>query len=166
MDGVSRHMGARVGLQLKALIGEKVEQAIWLDFPVSNNETEYEAIIAIVDLAQSVSLEKLLIHSDSQLVVGEVNGEYETREQRMARYVGLVKQHSVNGLMARNVIFIKKMSRVGVPIRVNGSCSCRVNVRIVSTFANPNPTRIITVSTFANSNPTRLLFVFGWSTRI
>ena len=75
-------MGARVGLQLKALIGEKVEQFIWLDFPVSNNETEYEAILAIVDLGQSVSLEKLLIHSDSQLVVGKVNGEYETREQR------------------------------------------------------------------------------------
>ena len=44
-------------------------------------------------------------------------------------------------------------------IRVNGSCSCRVNVRIVSTFVNPNPTRIINVSTFANPNPTHLLFV-------
>ena len=41
---------------------------------------------------------------------------------------------------------------VGVAIRVNGSCSCRVNVLIVSTFANPNPTY--------------LLFVLGGSTRI
>ena len=55
---------------------------------------------------------------------------------------------------------------VGVAIRVHGSCSCRVNVRIVSTFINPNPTRIINVSTFANSNPTQLLFVLGRSTRI
>ena len=55
---------------------------------------------------------------------------------------------------------------VGVAIRVNGSCSCRVNVRIVSTFANPNPTRIINVSTFANLNPTHLLFVLGGSTQI
>ena len=29
---------------------------------------------------------------------------------------------------------------VGVAIRVNESCSCCVNVRIVSTFVNPNPT--------------------------
>ena len=55
MDGTSCHIGARVDLQLKALIGEKVEQAIRLDFPVSNNGTKYEAILAGVDLAQSVS---------------------------------------------------------------------------------------------------------------
>ena len=55
MDGASLHTRARVGLQLKALIGEKVDQAIRLDFPASNNETEYEAILAEVDLAQSVS---------------------------------------------------------------------------------------------------------------
>ena len=61
--------------------------------------------------------------------------------------------------------FIFKMV-VGVAIRVNGSCSCCVNVRIVSTFVNPNPTQIINVSTFANPNPTYLLFVLGRSTRI
>ena len=92
VDDVSHHMGAGVGLQLKAPTGERVEQAIWLDFPASNNETEYEAILAGVDLAQSVSSKKLLKHSDSQLVVGQVNGEYETRDQSMARYVGPVKE--------------------------------------------------------------------------
>ena len=63
-------MGARVGLQLKAPTGERVEQAIRLYFPVSNNETEYEAILTGIDLTQSVSSEKLLIPNDSQLVVG------------------------------------------------------------------------------------------------
>ena len=53
---------------------------------------ENEAILVGIDLAQSLSSEKLLICSDSQLVVGQVNGEYETRDQRMARYIGLVKQ--------------------------------------------------------------------------
>ena len=51
---------------------------------------------------------------------------------------------------------------VGVVIRVDGLCSCRV----VSTFVNPNPTRMITVLIFINSNPTYLLFVLGRSTRI
>ena len=64
MDGAPRQMGARVGLQLKAPIGERVEQAIRLDFLASNNETEYEAILAGIDLAQSVSSEKLLITLD------------------------------------------------------------------------------------------------------
>ena len=39
-----------------------------------------------------MSLEKLIIHSDSQLVVGQVNGEYETRDQHMIRYANLVKK--------------------------------------------------------------------------
>ena len=59
---------------------------------MSNYETEYELILARVDLSKSVSLEKLIIHNDSQLMVGKVNGEYETRDQCMAKYVSLVKQ--------------------------------------------------------------------------
>ena len=39
MDGASRHTGVGVGLQLKAPNKEKVDQAIQLDFPASNNET-------------------------------------------------------------------------------------------------------------------------------
>ena len=34
----------------------------------------------------------LLIQSDSQLVVGQVNEDYESRDPRMAKYVSLVKQ--------------------------------------------------------------------------
>ena len=87
MDGVSRQTGTSVGLQLKAPTGERVEQAIWLDFPTSNNEAEYEAILAGIDLVIPISLEKIIIQSHSQLVVGKVNGKYETRDQRMAKYV-------------------------------------------------------------------------------
>ena len=58
---------------------------------MSNNETEYEAILAEVDLATSVSSEKIIIRSDSQLIVAQVNEEYETRDQHMIKYVCLVK---------------------------------------------------------------------------
>ena len=91
MDDASRQTGASVGLQLKAPTGERIEQAILLDFLASNSEAEYEAILAGIDLAISVSSEKIAIQSDSQLVVGQVNEEYETRDQGMAKYVCLVK---------------------------------------------------------------------------
>ena len=78
VDNASCQTGVRVDLELRAPTGERIEQAIRLDFPASNNEIEYEAILARVDLAKSVSLEKLIIRSDSQLVVGHVNREYET----------------------------------------------------------------------------------------
>ena len=38
MDGTSRKKGVGVSLQLKAPIGERIEHAIQLDFPTSNNE--------------------------------------------------------------------------------------------------------------------------------
>ena len=61
-----------------------------MDFLASNNEVEYKAIIVGLDLVISVSSEKIIIRSDSQLVVGQVNGEYETRDQRMTKYVSLI----------------------------------------------------------------------------
>ena len=42
MDGASRQTGAGVGLQLKAPTGERIEHAIWLNSPASNNETKYK----------------------------------------------------------------------------------------------------------------------------
>ena len=75
----------------RALTGERIEHAIWLDFPASNNKIEYEEILAGINLAMSVSSEKIIVQSDSQLVVGQVNEEYETRDQGMIKYVCLDK---------------------------------------------------------------------------
>ena len=80
MDDASHQTGVGINLQLKALTGEMLEYAIWLGFPMPNNETEYKEILAEVDLPNFVSSEKLNISSDTQLVVGQVNGEYETRD--------------------------------------------------------------------------------------
>ena len=51
VDNASCDTGVDVDLQLKAATGEIVKQSIQLDFPASNNETEYEAILAGIDLA-------------------------------------------------------------------------------------------------------------------
>ena len=92
VDGASRQTGAGIGLQLNSSSEENIEQAIRLGFNASNNESEYEAVLAGIELETTVSTDKLLIQSDSQLVVGQVNAEYESRDPRMAKYVSLVKQ--------------------------------------------------------------------------
>ena len=75
MDAASRQTGVGLGLQLEASTREIIEQTIRLDFPASNNEAEYEAIIVRLVLTISVSSEKIIIRSDSKLVVGQVKGE-------------------------------------------------------------------------------------------
>ena len=61
MDCISHHTGAGIGLQLKVSTGEIVEQAIRLDFLVSNNETEFEVILVKIDLTQSMSNTEVVV---------------------------------------------------------------------------------------------------------
>ena len=65
VDGASRETEAGIGLQLKSPSREKIEQAIRLGFNASNNESEYEAILAKIELAAIMSTDKLMIRSDS-----------------------------------------------------------------------------------------------------
>ena len=58
VDDTSQQTGVGLGLQLKAPTEEIIEQAMLLNFPASNNEVEYEAIITKIDLTISVSSEK------------------------------------------------------------------------------------------------------------
>ena len=92
IDGASRHSGVGIGLLLTSPTGEKIEQAVRLGFSASNNESEYEAMIAELELTLAVGANCLFIQSDSQLVVGQVNAEFESREPRMAKYASLIKQ--------------------------------------------------------------------------
>ena len=92
IDRVSRQTGAGIGLQLRSPSGDKTEQAIRLRFSASNNESEYEAILAGLELEATLFADKLLVRSDSQLVVGQVNEEFESRDPRMVKYVSPVKQ--------------------------------------------------------------------------
>ena len=69
VDRASWQIGVGIGLHLKSPGRDKIEQAIWLGFSASNNELEYEAILAGIELVAAIFANKLIIQSDSQLVV-------------------------------------------------------------------------------------------------
>ena len=91
VDGASRSPGSGVRLLLQSPTRENLEQAIRLGFPASNNEAEYEAILSGLALALALSVSKLRVYSDSQLVVKHVQKEYEAKDERMARYLAKVR---------------------------------------------------------------------------
>ena len=64
---------------------------IRLEFHTTNNETEYEALIAGLDLAWAIGVENMIIHCDSQVLTSQVNGNYECNSERMKRYLNEVK---------------------------------------------------------------------------
>ena len=106
-----------------------IEHDIRLDFPSSNNEIEYEAILVRIDLVKSVSSEKLIIPNDSQLVVGQVNGEYETQDQCMVMYASLVKQR-LESFMAWKLENISRDSNEKVDALVTVAVSLQIKETI------------------------------------
>ena len=71
--------------------GDKIECMIRLDFPTTNNEVEYEALVAGLDLAKAAGAENMIIHCDSQVITSQINGDFECRNERMKKYLEEVK---------------------------------------------------------------------------
>ena len=99
VDGASRQTGVGIGLQLTSPTRERIEQEVQLGFSATNNESEYEAMVAGLELALAMGADNLSVQSDSQLVVGQVSAEFESRDPRMTKYAFLVK-HKLSALSA------------------------------------------------------------------
>ena len=61
-------------------------------FKAFNNLAEYEALVAGLRLSKEVSACHLIIYSDSQLIVNQVNFEYQTKQEKMVSYLEKAKE--------------------------------------------------------------------------
>jgi ribonuclease HI len=91
IDGSSTKEMSGAGVVLVSPEKDKFEYALQLRFRATNNKAEYEALLAGLKLSKSMGIENLTVKSDSQLIVGQVKGEYEAKEDRMKRYLTVVK---------------------------------------------------------------------------
>uniref|UniRef100_A0A2N9HF94 Uncharacterized protein n=1 Tax=Fagus sylvatica TaxID=28930 RepID=A0A2N9HF94_FAGSY len=91
IDGSSTKDSGGVGVVLRSPEGDIIKQAIRLQYPTTNNEAEYEALLVGLKTAKILGATELDVRSDSQLVVGQVNGDYEAKEGRMQQYLQLVR---------------------------------------------------------------------------
>jgi hypothetical protein len=74
-DGSVMKEGAGVGLVFILPLGVPMEYMVRLHFPTSNNAAEYKALINGLQIAVELSIKRLEIRGDSELVVGQVEGE-------------------------------------------------------------------------------------------
>ena len=80
-DGTSNQKGSRVGLVLTSSEKVIVEKSLRLDFPVTNNEAEYETLLEGMAMVQRMGGKSIKLFSDSRLVVGQVKGEFEAKDE-------------------------------------------------------------------------------------
>ena len=99
-DGSFNKQTKGYGVVLLSPEGDVVECMIYLDFPTTNNEAEYEALVVGLDLARATGATSVVIYCDSQVITNKINGDYECKGERMKRYLDQVKRR-VDDLQAK-----------------------------------------------------------------
>lgn len=133
VEDASSKQGSGVGIHMVSPHGEVIEQSFRLDFVASNNEAEYEALIARMQLAKACGAKKVSGYCDSQLVANQFSEELETRDECMEAYVKVVR-------------YLAKTFETFELIRIpQGDNSSADALAILASTSDPRLTRIIPV---------------------
>jgi ribonuclease HI len=65
------------------LTGTEVTYALPLDFPSTNSEAEYEALLVELRLAIRMKVERLPVRVDSLLVANQVKGDFDVWDEAL-----------------------------------------------------------------------------------
>ena len=92
VDDASSAKGA--GAKIVIITPEEIrlEHSFRLGFRASNNEAEYEALLAGLRTVLGTGAQDVEIYSDSRLVVSQVQGSFEAWDSQMKEYLRVVKQ--------------------------------------------------------------------------
>ena len=93
-DGASRgNPGpAAIGVTIKDKRGKLITFISQRIGRATNNQAEYRAIIAALEEATKLGANQVEIHSDSELVVRQINGEYRVKKATLKPLYQQVKQ--------------------------------------------------------------------------
>ncbi|XP_057418560.1 uncharacterized protein LOC130712759 [Lotus japonicus] len=92
VDGSSNESGSGAGVSIESLDKMLIEQSLKFEFRASNNQAEYEALIAGLRLAIELGVQRLYIKGDSQLVVKQVRDEYQVKDPQLPKYLEIVQR--------------------------------------------------------------------------
>ncbi len=62
----------------------------------TNNVAEYTALLDALNLAGELGADAVLVHSDSQLLVRQLNGQYRVKNKRLAGYLADIRKIAAN----------------------------------------------------------------------
>ena len=71
-----------------------VEKSLRLDFPATNNEAKYEALLEGMAMVQRMGGKSIRLFSNSRLVIGQARGEFKAKDERMQGYLSQANVYS------------------------------------------------------------------------
>ena len=117
-----------------SLEGEKTSYALCFDFKTTNNKAKYEALITGLKLAEELEVNVIGVFLDSMLVVNQVTGTLQAKNERLTKYVHPTKcqirqfkrvhltqvaraENTKAGALARLASGIDRDEKMSVPVK-------------------------------------------------
>jgi ribonuclease HI len=91
-DGSKMLRGFGASVVFTSPKGDKLQYVLQIHFRASNNVAKYEALVHGLKLAKEIGIRRILYFGDSDLVVHQVSGEWDTKDANMASYRFYVQQ--------------------------------------------------------------------------
>ncbi|XP_015953775.1 uncharacterized protein LOC107478141 [Arachis duranensis] len=86
VDGALNKEGSGAGVLLKEEDKVVAEQSLQFRFNASNNQAEYEALLAGLKLALQLQIPRITVYCDSSLVVHQIKGEFQVKDPLLEKY--------------------------------------------------------------------------------
>ncbi|GAA0187299.1 hypothetical protein LIER_34587 [Lithospermum erythrorhizon] len=80
--------GSGAGLLIYGLKGIEMEYALHFNFEAMNNEAEYEALVAGLELVRTMGVRRILVRGDSKLMMDQIRGDYGIKNESLMKYHG------------------------------------------------------------------------------
>jgi ribonuclease HI len=107
-DGASSSIGAGAGVVFKSPSQETISLSYKLEFEVTNNVAEYEALVLGLRAAKEMGIREMAVFGDAELVVQQVKNVYQTKHPRLKNYRNEVWDLIDNFFLAFNISFIPR----------------------------------------------------------
>ncbi|XP_020237881.1 uncharacterized protein LOC109817097 [Cajanus cajan] len=92
VDGSSNAQGSGAGIILASPSGITVEQSLRFGFRASNNQAEYEALLAGMWLATEMGVKRIVCWTDSKIVAEQVNNNFQVKDSNLLQYYHLFQK--------------------------------------------------------------------------
>ena len=109
-----------------------------LDFPTTNNEAEYEALVTSLDFARAIGATSVVIYYGSQVITNQVNGDYKCKGKRKKLYLDQVKRR-IDDLQAKIVQIPRRENEQADRLAKTTSAEHRITHGNVLSFVQLSP---------------------------
>jgi ribonuclease HI len=107
-DGASSSIGAGAGVVFKSPSQEIISLSYKLEFEVTNNVAEYEALVLGLRAAKEMGIREMVVFGDAELIVQQVKNVYQTKHPCLKNYRNEVWDLVDSFFLAFNISFIPR----------------------------------------------------------